>query len=686
MTDEQKSDKCDVKRRRNRLWKNSLFLALLVSFACLSAWLSRSDAVHILITTTDIDDCQYQIPYSFVMTTNDTHAITERTWSATGLPTGLSINATTGVISGTPTGPPGTYAVGVTLSITPALTDHFAFKGFSMRLVGRLDMDSGILKPGFVGQTDVGQAIDSGANNVAVWQFVLRANGEDIRLNQLTFYGLGQGSDTFDIERAELFVDVNSNGQVDSPDVFLPTAQAFVKTTGFNPTVTFTNIGYILDSHLDNGTETFLVSYDFKSTVEAGRTFRLAMEGSGDISWTTIGTNVTNGSTLSGGDLNSQGRSVQTGWSQNRIYPASGPPSLSLGLPFKSAIITIKGPTPTQATLNVSAGTFAPALVNVSAGAVTQAAMGIRFWTDSYHTIIVNSISLDDSGTGIADSHLTEAKLFYDLDASGTFSANDLLLRSGSFVQDRVTFSNLNLLVRTPSGLPTDASAVNLLVTYSFSTNIPVLNPPLTFEPRFNPSSGINAQENVAGTPVAIGGVALSGNVFSVVAGTLSTLTVDTGAFLQYHPDSTISVANNDTRVVVWGGRFFADSGHAISLNALRFTASGNLDDRFDVTSVSLVKDRDNTGTFTSGDVTLASGTYAADNDTIILTLSIPEIIRTPNGTGSDSNSLKLLLVYSLNGNAPVVIPDSISFSAKLLSTNDVFAKVYNAGESISFV
>lgn len=672
-------------------WKCILLLALIA--LSLTYWLAKSSALGLTISTTALDDAQYGISYNFVLraTSSDTIPTTIFHWAGgQGLPTGLSLNDA-GIISGTPTGPPGTYNVTVTCTQVlnaGAATNDAAVKSFTLVLVGRLDMDSGAALSGSSGPQPADQAVDSGANGVGVWQFTLHANGEDIRLTSLTFFGLGQGSDTFDITRAKLYLDVNNNGQVDSADVFLPTEQTFVTNAGFNPSVTFNNIGFIIDSAQDNGFETFLVSYDFRSTVEAGRTFRLAMEGENNISWTTMGTNRNSASSLSGGDVNTQGRSVRTFWSSKR---GNNPPVLSTALPFKSGIITIKGPTPTQATLNVSPGVFAPDSFRVSAGAVTQAAMGLRLWTDSSHTIIVNSISLDDSGSGIADSQITEVRLFYDLDDDGQFSANDLLLKSGAFFQDRVTFSNLNLLVRTPSGLPTDASAVNLLVTYTFSSNIPVLSPPLTFQPRLSPTSGIQATENVQGTPAQIVGAAIVGNVFSVVAGTLSTLTIDTGSFLpglSSPADSglaTINVVNNDTRVVVWRGRFFADSGHAISLNALRFTPSGNLDDRFDVTSVSLVKDRDNSGTFSSGDVVVASGAYAADNDTIILTLTTPEIIRTSSGTKSDSNALNLLLMYSLNGNAPVVTPDSISFSARLLNTNDIFARVYNAGESISF-
>lgn len=42
--------------------------------------------------------------------------ITSVTWSAVGLPAGLTINASTGVISGTPTADPGEYTVTITVT------------------------------------------------------------------------------------------------------------------------------------------------------------------------------------------------------------------------------------------------------------------------------------------------------------------------------------------------------------------------------------------------------------------------------------------------------------------------------------------------------------------------------------------------------------------------------------------
>jgi hypothetical protein len=641
-----------------------LTVALALTFAVEHVY-----ANPLAVTTTDVDNAQFGVPYFFQLT-SDTVApntyFTVTSGAASLAAAGLSINSA-GQITGIPTlvtpnlitGATVTFSVSVSTNIVPFETS--VPKVFTMTIAGKTSFN-------FASTSDT--TVTAGSTNVGIGRFVMQAQGEDIRLDSIKFYGVGSGSDTFDIEAngVKLWRDENRNGLVDAGDVLLKTA-SFVTTAGFNPSVTFENIGSIIDSNADAGFDTFLVSYNFKNTVEPGRTFRLAFETPGDITWSCRTSLFVSNASLSGGDPQSQQTVVSTGF-------------LGAGFPYKSGVITITGTPPLVPTLFVSDDGVGLDTVNVAAGATNQAALSLHFWADSGHTIILDRIVVSDSGSGIASSQIENASLYYDLDKDAAFSASDVLLKSDSFVGDAVTFNNLSLSVTTPSGLPTDPSAVRLIVTYSFKSSIPVTNPPLTFQALVVQGASFFAHDQVTAASAAVLDTGTSpGNVFRIVSGTLSSLFVDSGAGLF----SNVNVANNVDSIAVWRGRFYADSGHSIRLTSLKFTPSGNLDDEFDISSVKLIKDRDNSGSVTQGDVTLFSTTsFANDNDSMVMS-GLNEIIRTPTGTSSDSNVLNLLVVYKLNGNAPVIAPP-IQFSLALLSTNDITANVYGTSETISFV
>lgn len=93
------------------------------------------------VTTTSLPDANTNVAYS--TTVGATGGVFPYSWSATGLPTGLSINANTGAISGTPT-------VSGTSSVTVTVTDNnspktSASKTFSLK-VGVVSITSTTLK------------------------------------------------------------------------------------------------------------------------------------------------------------------------------------------------------------------------------------------------------------------------------------------------------------------------------------------------------------------------------------------------------------------------------------------------------------------------------------------------------------------------------------------------------------
>jgi Tfp pilus tip-associated adhesin PilY1 len=77
--------------------------------------------------TSNLTDANRGVPYNYQCTASGGHA-GYYSWSASGLPSGLSINSSTGLISGTPTASAGTY------SVTISLNDGYATKSVTASL------------------------------------------------------------------------------------------------------------------------------------------------------------------------------------------------------------------------------------------------------------------------------------------------------------------------------------------------------------------------------------------------------------------------------------------------------------------------------------------------------------------------------------------------------------------------
>lgn len=641
------------------LIKASLSLAVTLILAVVLVLVMRhQQAGAVASIAGTVDDAQLGIPYAVqLQAISDTGGVVLPAGIATFTNpdgklalVGLGISAG-GLISGTPS----KVKVGYTFNVQVTSPGEATFlQTYSITIYGRLTFQFGPPAVDLSVRTTV-----PGATNVTMCTFVVQALGEDIRLNKLKFTGMGTGQETFDVQRVTVWSDRNNNSLVDSGDFEILTGGAtFSVVQGFNPSVTFggaaPGIGYIIDSHLHDGFDTFIVAYNFTGTVEAARTFRNAFVQPSDIGWDCM---------FSGG----------VAW----ITPTNSGTVFTTFLgntttSYKGAVMTITGPPPAVPTLYMSdGGNIDGNTVAVATGATNVAALPLTFWADSSHSILIDQIKITDSGSGFPSVQITDAKLYYDLDHDGAFSAGDLLLTTATFTNNSATFSNLNLLVTTPSAGPTDAGAVNLLVTYNLNS---LAAPPATFQARIVSKTDVVAHELVTNGVVDLQdtSVPMAGNVITVVSGAFSTLSVDTGNGGIY--GTLTSVANNAESVPVWRGRFWASQGHRIRLTSLRFTASGSLDDKFDISSVRLIKDRDNSGSVSQGDVELFQTTaFFLDNDSLVVSLN--EIIETPTGTSADTNALNLLLVYNLNGNAPVVqTPDSIAFTASLLAVGDIAA------------
>lgn len=625
------------------------------------------------ISTATVSNGQVGIPYFQQLSGTDTNgSATAVTWTESGTALsaiGLSLSAS-GQITGTPTKVVSSYSFTVFANAPGHVSTA---RTYTINIYGRFSFQFG---PPSVDQTV--RTASPGATNVTMCTIVVRAIGENIRINRLTLYGLGSGSDTFDVARVKLWLDVNSNNVVDGGDVQIGGDATFSTVQGFNPSVTLnfggnglSGAGRIVDSDVNQGYETYIVTYDFKSTVESARTFRIGFLSTTDLVWEGVfSTGVSNSTVRSGGVVTT----TFPGFLTNEA------------ISYKGGIITIAGTAPLVPTLFMSdGGNIDSTTRSVAAGSTNIPALPLTFWADSAHQILVDRIAISDSGSGVASLQVSAAKLYYDLDRSATFTTGDLLIATETFTNNTVTFKNLSLLVHTPTGLPTDAGTLNLLVTYNISSNA---TPPQTFQARILSKTDVVARDLVTNTSVDLrdSDVPLAGNVISIVSGAASSLYVDSGTGGIYDAATPVTTASRSDSVVAWRGRFFASAGHRIRLTALRFTASGTLDDQYDISSIRLIKDRDNSGSITAGDVTIFSTTsYNVDNDSLQMS-GLSEIIETPTGTNTDSNVLNLILVYNLNGNAPVIAsPNQIYFQASLLA-GSISASMADTSGSVSFI
>jgi hypothetical protein len=90
------------------------------------------------------------------------------TWSATGLPGGLGINASTGAITGTPT-TPGTVTAGITATDATNPTHQVMTANLSISIVGPLTITTSSLPGGLVGTAYTATVTAAGGTNPVTW-------------------------------------------------------------------------------------------------------------------------------------------------------------------------------------------------------------------------------------------------------------------------------------------------------------------------------------------------------------------------------------------------------------------------------------------------------------------------------------------------------------------------------------
>jgi hypothetical protein len=105
---------------------------------------------------------------SYDVTLSGAGGVTPYSWSASGLPAGLNINAASGLISGTPT-TPGTSTVAVTLTDSTNPTHLTTTKSFSLIIVGPLSITTTSLASGVVGTAYSATVSATGGSTPYTW-------------------------------------------------------------------------------------------------------------------------------------------------------------------------------------------------------------------------------------------------------------------------------------------------------------------------------------------------------------------------------------------------------------------------------------------------------------------------------------------------------------------------------------
>lgn len=468
----------------------SLVLAFLVGALLSTVDHPVADAAVLNITTSAVDAGQIGVPYLYSFQAdggNSLGASGGTNWrivgsdSATLASYGLSMDS-----AGTLRGIPNRMLVNFPFQVQCDSNGASpAQRAFTLTIAGRMVFTAGPRMPS-------DSTVLAGQANVPMFQFTVQAVGEDIDLTSLRLYGLGSGSDSFDVANVKIWDDANSNGVVNAGEQQIIPSTTFRTTEGFlSSFVSFsfnTNILRI-DSNVNSGTRCLLVTYDFKSTVLPSRTFRLALERSDDLGYKTITTGKTfpatastpAGEKLGGGSPYSQYNNMTMTWMPDSFFLAA----------YKGGVMTIGGETPAVTTLfvNTTRDMTGPRLVR--AGAETTA-MSLELWADTSHTITVKRIIITDSGTGDAATQIEKGILYLDNDRSGTLSSGDQQIMEATFAGDLLTFNDINRDITTPTALRTDPGALYLVVAYKFKTTVPVTTPNLTFQSRLAAASDVS--------------------------------------------------------------------------------------------------------------------------------------------------------------------------------------------------
>ena len=182
-------------------------------------------------TTTTLPNGAVGLAYSApVVATGGT---TPFTWSATGLPSPLAINTTSGVITGTP-GSSGTFTVNITVTDSTTPTNLTASKQFSLTIAPVLAITTASLPNGVVGVAYSAPVAASGGNTPLAWSATGLPSPLAINATSGAITGTPASSGTFTVNITVTDATLPTN-QTASKQLSLTIAPALAITTSALP-------------------------------------------------------------------------------------------------------------------------------------------------------------------------------------------------------------------------------------------------------------------------------------------------------------------------------------------------------------------------------------------------------------------------------------------------------------------
>ncbi|UCE73404.1 MAG: Ig-like domain-containing protein [Methanomassiliicoccales archaeon] len=308
------------------------------------------------------------------------------------------------------------------------------------------------------------------------------------------------------------------------------------------------------------------------------------------------------------------------------------------------------GEAPTFDALNVMGTNMAP--INVLQGD-TNVLMERLTLTAASGTVNVTSIKVTLSGTG-SDGDISAVTLYDDTDDSGTLTAGDIQLGTGTFSAGTKTFSGLWITVYP--GTPE-----NLLIVFNVSATATVGD---TVGCRIGGNSHITVQP-----PGIVNSFTPIQSINSNIQDLQDTLTV------VGNDKAPATVIQGQTDVVMENLTLSADAD-SITLTAIRIDRTGTGSD-IDVVNVKLYDDTDGSGTLTPGDIQLGTtGAFSSDTLTFsglsfVINSGVPEnllVVFDISATATVGDTVGCVIVddsyITLQG------PDDVNAFALINSTN----------------